>query len=73
MFINNSNNTNSNRPVIIGVDHGFGNVKTAHTCFRTGVTAHDKEPTFKKERKRLRRMEEHQRPKREARSYQQER
>ena len=38
---------NSNRPIIIGVDHGFGNVKTAHTCFKTGVTVHDKEPTFK--------------------------
>ena len=38
---------NSNRPIVIGVDHGFGNVKTAHTCFKTGVTAHDKEPTFK--------------------------
>ena len=38
---------NSNRPIIIGIDHGFGNVKTAHTCFKTGVTAHDKEPTFK--------------------------
>ena len=35
-----------NRP-IIGIDHGFGNAKTAHTCFRTGVTAHNKEPTFK--------------------------
>ena len=42
MFMN-----NSTRSVIIGVDHGFGNVKTAHTCFKTGVTAHDKEPTFK--------------------------
>ena len=38
---------NSNRPIIIGVDHGFGNIKTAHTCFKTGVTVHDKEPTFK--------------------------
>ena len=39
-------NTN-NKPVIIGIDHGYGNIKTAHTCFRTGVTAYDKEPTFK--------------------------
>ena len=38
---------NNNRPIIIGIDHGFGNVKTAHTCFKTGVTTHDKEPTFK--------------------------
>ena len=39
-------NTNS-KPVIIGIDHGYGNIKTAHTCFKTGVTAYDKEPTFK--------------------------
>ena len=38
---------NHNTPVIISIDRGFGNVKTAHTCFRTGVTTHDKEPTFK--------------------------
>ena len=37
----------NNRPIVIGIDHGFGNVKTSHTCFKTGVTAHDKEPTFK--------------------------
>ena len=35
------------KAIIIGVDHGFGNVKTARTCFKSGVTAHDKEPTFK--------------------------
>lgn len=37
----------NNRPVVIGIDHGFGNVKTCHSCFKAGVTAHDKEPTFK--------------------------
>lgn len=37
----------NNNPIIIGIDHGYGNIKTAHTCFRTGVTAHDREPTFK--------------------------
>ena len=26
------------------LDHGFGNIKTAHCCFRTGVTAYDKKP-----------------------------
>lgn len=36
-----------NRPVIIGLDHGYGNMKTAHACFQTGVTRHEKEPTFK--------------------------
>ncbi|MBR4332984.1 MAG: plasmid segregation actin-type ATPase ParM, partial [Clostridia bacterium] len=35
------------KPVIIGLDHGFGNVKTAHICFQAGVTKHEKEPTFK--------------------------
>ena len=37
----------NNKPIIIGIDHGYGNIKTAHACFPTGVTAHDKEPTFK--------------------------
>ena len=38
---------NSTKPVIIGIDHGYGNIKTAHAVFRTGVTAYNKEPTFK--------------------------
>ena len=33
--------------VILGIDHGFGNIKTAHTCFRAGVTACAREPTFR--------------------------
>ncbi len=37
----------SNNPIIIGIDHGYGNIKTAHCCFKTGVIACDKEPTFK--------------------------
>ena len=41
------NYTMNNKPVIIGIDHGYGNIKTAHTCFKTGVTVYDKEPTFK--------------------------
>ena len=40
------NNYNTN-PIIIGIDHGYGNIKTAHCCFNTGVAAYDKEPTFK--------------------------
>lgn len=32
---------------IIGLDHGYGNVKTAHCCFPTGVIHHKTEPTFK--------------------------
>lgn len=42
--INFMNNTN---PIIIGIDHGYGNIKTAHCCFKTGVASYDKEPTFK--------------------------
>jgi len=37
----------NNNLIIIGIDHGYGNIKTAHCCFRTGVAAYDKEPTFK--------------------------
>ena len=40
-------NPSNQAPIIIGIDHGYGNIKTAHTCFKTGVTAYDKEPTFK--------------------------
>ena len=38
---------NTTTPIIIGIDHGYGNIKTAHCCFKTGVAAYDKEPTFK--------------------------
>lgn len=31
---------------IIGIDHGYGNIKTANTCFRAGVVLYEKEPTF---------------------------
>ncbi len=37
----------NNNPIIIGIDHGYGNIKTSHCCFKTGVIAYDKEPTFK--------------------------
>ncbi len=37
----------NNQTIVIGIDHGYGNIKTAHTCFKAGVTAYDKEPTFK--------------------------
>ena len=40
-------NITNNQPIIIGIDHGYGNIKTSHYCFKTGVTAYDKEPTFK--------------------------
>lgn len=31
---------------IIGIDHGYGNMKTASCCFPTGITAYDHEPLF---------------------------
>ncbi len=36
-----------NNVKVIGVDHGFGNIKVAGCCFRSGVTLCEKEPTFK--------------------------
>lgn len=41
------NFTNNNQTIIIGIDHGYGNCKTRNFCFRSGVAAYDKEPTFK--------------------------
>ena len=38
---------NNSDPIIIGIDHGYGNIKTAHCCFKTGVASYEKEPTFK--------------------------
>ena len=35
-----------NNLCIIGIDHGYGNMKTANCCFPTGVTVSDNEPTF---------------------------
>lgn len=32
---------------VIGVDHGYGNMKTASCCFGTGIAVYDKEPAFK--------------------------
>lgn len=34
---------------IIGIDNGYGNIKTANCCFPAGLTAHDTEPVFKDE------------------------
>ena len=38
---------NEKQPIIIAVDHGYGNTKTTHYCFRSGVTANDREPVIK--------------------------
>ncbi len=35
-----------NDKLIIGVDHGYGNIKTANHVFRTGIVACDHEPLF---------------------------
>ena len=35
--------------IIIGIDHGYGIIKTASPCFTTGFTAHDSEPLFTKD------------------------
>ena len=36
-----------NKPVVIGIDHGYGNMKTAHCCFRTGIMPIEgNEPVF---------------------------
>ena len=31
---------------ILGVDHGYGNIKTANHCFKTGILSYDSEPLF---------------------------
>ena len=36
----------SNGVAVIGIDHGYGNIKTANTATLTGVTAYDSKPTF---------------------------
>lgn len=35
-----------NNTKIIGIDHGYGNMKTANFCFPTGILAYDNEPLF---------------------------
>ncbi len=35
-----------NEMYIIGIDHGYGNMKTANCCFSTGVMKSDTEPVF---------------------------
>ena len=36
----------TNNTIVIGVDHGYQNIKTAHAIFKSGVTTYDKEPIF---------------------------
>ena len=41
-MLTNTNNTNGNTTknptVVIGIDHGYGNIKTANTVTPTGIT-----------------------------------
>ena len=39
---------NYNGKIIIGVDQRYGNMKTAHRIFRTGVEAYEEEPIVSK-------------------------
>ena len=36
----------NNTPILIAVDQGYGNVKTPHFIFPTGITTFDEEPAF---------------------------
>ena len=42
MMKNNRNET----VMVIGIDHGYGNMKTVTRCFPSGVARYDKEPIF---------------------------
>ena len=35
--------------LIVGIDHGYGNIKTADHCFKTGIIGYDAEPLFTKD------------------------
>lgn len=35
-----------NKIAVIGLDHGYGNIKTAGCLLRTGITAYDEKPAF---------------------------
>ena len=37
-----------NNTIIISIDHGFGNIKTANHIFKTGLRVYDSEPLFTK-------------------------
>ena len=47
-----------NNKLIIGIDHGYGNIKTANHCFKTSITAHDSEPLFTKDNQRQQETDE---------------
>ena len=37
---------NNETVMVIGIDHGYENMKTATRCFPSGVARYDKEPIF---------------------------
>ena len=37
---------NNETVMVIGIDHGYGNMKTATRCFPSGVARYDEEPIF---------------------------
>ena len=37
---------NEKQPIIVAIDHGYGNIKTANCCFPTGIAGYDAEPLF---------------------------
>lgn len=37
---------NTNKTIVIGVDHGYENMKTAYAIFKSGVMAYEAEPIF---------------------------
>ena len=37
---------NINGKLLIGIDHGYGNMKTRHTVFKSGVKCYEKEPAI---------------------------
>ena len=40
--------TNKNETImVIRIDHGYGNMKTATRCFPSGVARYEKEPIFR--------------------------
>ena len=39
-------NNNNETVMVIGIDHGYGNMKTATRCFPSGVARYDKESIF---------------------------
>lgn len=40
-------NNNNETVTVIGIDHGYGNMKTATRCFPSGVARYGKEPILK--------------------------